>query len=60
MPWLTFQSRELQIQTDFGGLRQEGSRVLLVRLQGLWLLFVSVLSQESLWPSHRKSLVLTP
>lgn len=48
MLWLTFQSRELQIQTDFGGLRQEGPRVLLVRLQGLWLLFVSVLSQESL------------
>lgn len=54
MQWLTY--RELQIQTDFGGLKQEGSEVLLVSLQGPWLLFGSVLLQKSLWPSHRKSL----
>lgn len=60
MQWVTFKSRELQVQTDFGGLKKEGPEVLLVRLQGAWLVFVSVLSQESLWPSHRRSLVLTP
>lgn len=57
MQWLTSKSRELQIQTDLGGL--QGPEELLVRLQGPWLLFVRALSQN-LCPSHRKSLVLTP